>query len=99
VTLLRDFDKNIILSFVKCYDGSELGIHVSTPRGCVKPPKGYMIYTGHTQKNGAVLIVNTITTAPFFCVCPVFNIMSKLMRKMVQKCLKLSSEQIFLCME
>jgi hypothetical protein len=27
--------------------------------------------TGHTQKNGAVLIVFTITTAPFFCVCPV----------------------------
>jgi hypothetical protein len=29
-------------------------------------------YTGHTQKNGAVLIVNTIKTAPFFCVCPVY---------------------------
>ena len=28
-------------------------------------------YTGHTQKNGSVLIVNTIKTAPFFCVCPV----------------------------
>jgi hypothetical protein len=28
-------------------------------------------YTGHTQKNGAVLIVNTIKNAPFFCVCPV----------------------------
>jgi hypothetical protein len=28
-------------------------------------------YTGHTQNNGAVLIVNTIKTAPFFCVCPV----------------------------
>jgi hypothetical protein len=27
--------------------------------------------TGHTQKNGAVLIVNTIKTAPLFCVCPV----------------------------
>jgi hypothetical protein len=27
--------------------------------------------TGHTQKNGAVSIVNTIETAPFFCVCPV----------------------------
>ena len=26
----------------------------------------------HTQKNGAVLIVNTIKTAPFFCVCPVY---------------------------
>jgi hypothetical protein len=29
------------------------------------------INTGHTQKNGAVLIVNTIKTAPLFCVCPV----------------------------
>jgi hypothetical protein len=28
-------------------------------------------YTGHTQQNGSVLIVNTIKTAPFFCVCPV----------------------------
>jgi hypothetical protein len=28
-------------------------------------------YTGHTQKNGAVSIVNTIKTAPLFCVCPV----------------------------
>jgi hypothetical protein len=30
-------------------------------------------YTGHTQKNGAGLIVNTITTAPFFCICPVYK--------------------------
>jgi hypothetical protein len=30
------------------------------------------IYTGHTQKNGTVLIVFTIKTAPFFCVCPVY---------------------------
>jgi hypothetical protein len=30
-------------------------------------------YTGHTQKNGAVLIVNTIKTVPFFCVCPVLS--------------------------
>jgi hypothetical protein len=29
-------------------------------------------YTGHTQNNGAVLIVNIIKTAPFFCVCSVF---------------------------
>ena len=29
-------------------------------------------YRGHTQKNGAVLIVNTIKSAPFFCVCPVY---------------------------
>jgi hypothetical protein len=28
--------------------------------------------TGHTQNNGEVLIVNTIKTAPFFCVCPVY---------------------------
>jgi hypothetical protein len=27
--------------------------------------------TGHTQNNGAVLIVFTIKTAPLFCVCPV----------------------------
>jgi hypothetical protein len=27
--------------------------------------------TGNTQKNGAVLIVNTIKTVPFFCVYPV----------------------------
>jgi hypothetical protein len=26
-------------------------------------------YTGHTQYNGAVLILFTIKTAPFFCVC------------------------------
>jgi hypothetical protein len=31
---------------------------------------GLFLYTGHTQKNGAVLIVNTIKTEPFFCVCP-----------------------------
>jgi hypothetical protein len=29
--------------------------------------------TGHTQKNGAVLIVNTIKTALFFCGCPVYT--------------------------
>jgi hypothetical protein len=29
------------------------------------------ISTGHTQTNGAVLIVFTIKTAPFFCVCTV----------------------------
>ena len=32
------------------------------------------MYTGHTQKNGAVLIVFTIKTAPFFCVCPVYRL-------------------------
>jgi hypothetical protein len=31
-----------------------------------------MCNTGHTQTNGAALIVNTIKTAPFFCVRPVF---------------------------
>jgi hypothetical protein len=31
-------------------------------------------YTGHTQKNGAVLIVNTIKTAPLFCVCSVYKL-------------------------
>jgi hypothetical protein len=34
---------------------------------------GPFYYTGHTQKNGEVLIVFTIKTAPFFCVCPVFS--------------------------
>ena len=32
-----------------------------------------ILYTGHTQKSGAVLIVNTIKTAPLFCVCPVYK--------------------------
>ena len=32
-----------------------------------------LAYTGHTQKNGAVLIMNTIKNAPLFCVCPVFE--------------------------
>jgi Zn-finger protein len=31
------------------------------------------VYTGHTQKNCAVLKVLTIKTAPFFCVCPVYG--------------------------
>jgi hypothetical protein len=31
-----------------------------------------LVNRGHTQKNGAVLIVFTIKIAPFFCVCPVF---------------------------
>ena len=31
------------------------------------------IYTGYTQNNGAVSIVKTIETAPFFCVHPVYN--------------------------
>jgi hypothetical protein len=31
----------------------------------------YNKYTGYTQKNGAVSIVKTIETAPFFCVYPV----------------------------
>jgi hypothetical protein len=31
------------------------------------------LYPGHTKKNGAVLIVFTIKTAPFLCVCPVYN--------------------------
>jgi hypothetical protein len=35
-----------------------------------RPP---VTYTGHTQKNDAVLIVIPIETAPFFCVCPVFT--------------------------
>jgi hypothetical protein len=33
----------------------------------------FLKHTGHTQKNGAVLIVFTLKTAPFFCVCPVFK--------------------------
>jgi hypothetical protein len=35
------------------------------------------IYTGHTQKNGAVLIAFTIETAPFFCVYPVYIKLTK----------------------
>jgi hypothetical protein len=35
----------------------------------------YMLYTGHTQQNGAVSIVNTVDTAPFFCVCPVYSVL------------------------
>ena len=34
-------------------------------------------YTGHTQKNGAVSIVNSFETAPFFCVCPVMYTLYK----------------------
>jgi hypothetical protein len=30
-----------------------------------------VIHTGHTQTNGAVYMVYSIDTAPFFCVCPV----------------------------
>jgi hypothetical protein len=30
--------------------------------------------TGHTQNNGAVSVVFTIETAPFVCVCPVYQI-------------------------
>jgi hypothetical protein len=30
------------------------------------------MYTGYTQKNGAVSIVFTFETAPLFCVCPVY---------------------------
>jgi hypothetical protein len=37
--------------------------------------------TGHTQKNGAVLIVNSIKTAPFFCVCPVFVFIERQLQK------------------
>jgi hypothetical protein len=36
-----------------------------------------IIYIGHTQKNGAVVIVFTIKTAPFFCVCPVYLFLQK----------------------
>ena len=35
-------------------------------------------YTGYTQKNGAVSIVFTFETAPFFCVCPVHTVLSSL---------------------
>jgi hypothetical protein len=30
--------------------------------------------TGHTQNNGAVLWVYNNKTAPFFCVCPVYEV-------------------------
>jgi hypothetical protein len=41
------------------------------------------VNTGHTQNNGAALIVNTIKTAPLFCVFPVFgtNLESKMLDK------------------
>jgi hypothetical protein len=49
-------------------------------RRCIKQEKagrkGIKVayrYTGHTQKNGAVLIVNTNKTTPFFSVCPVYE--------------------------
>jgi hypothetical protein len=35
--------------------------------------KLYIYIYRHTQNNGAVLIVNTIKTAPFFGVCPVYE--------------------------
>jgi hypothetical protein len=34
-----------------------------------------LLYTGNTQKNGAVSIVNSFETAPFFCVCPVYEML------------------------
>jgi hypothetical protein len=48
--------------------------HCSTTATGYKPTcsNKLYIYTGHTQKNGAVLIVFSIKTAPFFCVCPVY---------------------------
>jgi hypothetical protein len=33
-----------------------------------------LIYTGHTQKNGAVSLCLTFETAPFFCVYPVYTL-------------------------
>jgi hypothetical protein len=42
--------------------------------GCIKcADTEILAYTGYTQKNVAVLILNTIKTAPLFCVCPVFE--------------------------
>jgi hypothetical protein len=42
------------------------------PKRKISMPIIYQLhYTGHTQNNGAVLILFTIKTAPFFCVCPV----------------------------
>jgi hypothetical protein len=52
----------------ECYQ--QISIYNSHLIDVVRPQ-----YTGHTQKNGTVLIVNTIKTAPFFCVCPVFNLL------------------------
>jgi hypothetical protein len=56
----------------------ETSVKIATRR-CVMSQKSAdlnskVTYTGNTQKNGAVLIVNTIKTAPFFCVCPVYDI-------------------------
>jgi hypothetical protein len=49
--------------------------HLEVPVACHVSDKCFLrreqslSYTGHTQKNGAVLIVNTNKNAPFFCVC------------------------------
>ena len=45
--------------------------HILTDTNNNKQNQQEFEYTGHTQTNGAVLIVFTINTAPFFCVCPV----------------------------
>jgi hypothetical protein len=42
------------------------------PQRSILGPSLFLIYR-HTQKNGEVLIVNTIKTAPFFCACPVYK--------------------------
>jgi hypothetical protein len=41
--------------------------------------------TGHTQKNGAVSIVDSFETAPFFCVCPVYAMSYHEMRYVVKQ--------------
>ena len=46
-------------------------VDICQTRACIIDICEYIDYTGHTQKNGAVLIVFTIKTAPFVCVCPV----------------------------
>jgi hypothetical protein len=53
------------ITIINCIKTNRKYSHVSESRQ-------EMTYTGHTQNNGAVLIVNTIKTAPFFCVYPVF---------------------------
>jgi hypothetical protein len=54
-----------ILYYFVCYDLFHILLF------CDKIMDPWNLYTGYTQKNGAVSIVFTIETAPFLCVYPV----------------------------
>jgi hypothetical protein len=54
-----------VLVFVKC---TYVNMYILKGTKQIKYCLQWHIYTGYTQKNGAVLIVKTIETAPFFCV-------------------------------